>query len=150
MSRTASRLPVSQYGALPWRRTPDGLEILLITTRNTRRWIVPKGWPEAGRTAQQCAAQEAFEEAGVTGAVAEHPVGMFSYKKQLKSGQIVTCRIRIYPLEVNEIAGDWPEKSARETKWCEISEALVLVEDPGLKRIIAKFFRAAAALHHAA
>ena len=143
VDRAASRMPLVQYGALPWRRTPDGLQILLITTRKTRRWIVPKGWAEAGRSAQECAAQEAYEEAGVSGAVSDHAIGVFNYKKQLKSGQTVACRIRIYSMEVDVIAGDWPEKHARETKWCLVSEALILVEDPGLRRIIAKFSRAA-------
>lgn len=150
MSRTASRMPVVQYGALPWRRTPDGLEILLITTQNTRRWIVPKGWPVAGCTPQQCAAREAYEEAGLSGAVAGEAIGVFNYRKQLKSGQMVACRIRIYAMEVSEVAGEWPEKGTRETKWCPVSEALTLVEDSGLRRIIAKFSRASVATHKAA
>lgn len=150
MASAASRMLVVQYGALPWRRTPDGLQILLITTRNTHRWIVPKGWPQTGRSAQECAAQEAYEEAGVSGAVSSQPIGVFNYKKQMKSGQMITCRIRIYGMEVSDIAGDWPEKSARETKWCRLSEALTLVEDLGLRRIIAKFSRATVTTHEAA
>lgn len=150
MSRTASSMPVVQYGALPWRRMPDGLQVLLVTTRNTRRWIVPKGWPEDGRTPQECAALEAYEEAGVTGALTEEAIGVFSHKKQLKSGQVVTCRIRVYGMEVSDTAGDWPEKGAREAKWCQVAEALMLVDDPGLRRMIAKFSRATAAIHKAA
>jgi 8-oxo-dGTP pyrophosphatase MutT (NUDIX family) len=150
VSRTASHMPAVQYGALPWRRTADGVEILLVTTRNTRRWIVPKGWPDDGRTPQECAAQEAYEEAGVTGAVSDEAIGVFSHKKQLKSGQVITCRIRVYGMEVSEVAGDWPEKSAREMKWCPVADALMLVDDPSLRRVIAKFSRAAAAIHKAA
>lgn len=150
MDRATSRMPVVQYGALPWRRTPDGLQVLLITTRNTHRWIVPKGWPEAGHTPQECAALEAYEEAGVTGAVTDHAIGAFNHKKQLKSGQMINCRIRVYGMEVSEIAGDWPEKNARRTKWFPVQEALTLVDDPGLRRIIAKFSRATVTTHKAA
>lgn len=143
-------MPVVQFGVLPWRRTPDGVQVLLVTTRNTRRWIVPKGWPETGRTPQECAAQEGFEEAGVKGAVTGDAIGVFSHKKQLKSGQMVTCRIRVYAMEVSEIAAEWPEKSAREAKWCPVADALMLVDDPSLRRLIARFCRAAAAIHKAA
>jgi 8-oxo-dGTP pyrophosphatase MutT (NUDIX family) len=143
-------MPVVQFGVLPWRRTPDGVQVLLVTTRNTRRWIVPKGWPETGRTPQECAAQEGYEEAGVKGAVTGESIGAFSHRKQLKSGQMVTCRIRVYSMEVSDVADDWPEKSARETKWCLVAEALTLVDDPGLRRLIAKFSRTAAAIHKAA
>ena len=145
MSRTASHLPIMQYGVLPWRRTADGVEILLVTTRNTRRWIVPKGWPQDGCTPQQSAAVEAYEEAGVKGAVSEEAIGVFNHKKQMKSGDVVTCRIRVYAMEVNKIAADWPEKSEREAKWCLVAEAQTLVSDPSLRRIIVKFSRAAVA-----
>lgn len=150
MDRAASRMPVVQYGALPWRRTPAGLQILLITTRNTRRWIVPKGWPEAGRSPQECAAQEAFEEAGVTGAVTPEAIGVFGHKKQVKSGQMISCQIHVHAMEVSAVARDWPEKDARRTKWCLVAEALMLVDDPGLRRIIARFSRTAATTHKAA
>lgn len=150
MTSAASHMPVVQYGVLPWRHTPDGLQVLLVTTQNTRRWIVPKGWPEEGRTPQESAAREGYEEAGVKGAVADEAVGVFSHKKQLKSGQTITCRIRVYSMEVSDIADDWPEKSARQAKWCPVDEALMLVEESGLRRIIARFSRATAAIHKAA
>lgn len=150
MARTASRLPVVQYGALPWRRTPDGVQILLITTRHTRRWIVPKGWPDEGRDPQECAAQEAYEEAGVIGDIGQEVIGVFVHRKQLKSGQMVSCRIHVYAMEVTDLCADWAEQDVRETKWCSVDEALALVGDSGLRRIIAKFSRAAATLHQAA
>ena len=150
MTRTASRLPVVQYGALPWRRTPGGIQILLITTRNTRRWIVPKGWPDEGRDPHESAAQEAYEEAGVVGDVVGDVIGVFTHRKQLKSGQMVACRIHVYPMEVTDVCDDWAEKSDRETKWCSVDEALHLVGDSGLRRIIAKFSRATATIHQAA
>jgi 8-oxo-dGTP pyrophosphatase MutT (NUDIX family) len=141
---------VVQYGALPWRRAPDGIQILLITTRNTRRWIVPKGWPDEGRDPHECAAQEAYEEAGVVGDVTGDVIGVFTHKKQLKSGQMVTCRIHVFAMEVTDVCEEWAEKNVREAKWCSVSEALALVGDSGLRRIIAKFSRATATITRAA
>src|SRR5438270_65110 len=94
VSRTEGR-SIVQYGALPWRRTPDGaLEVLLITTRGTRRWIVPKGWADDGLDPREAAAIEAYEEAGVLGDVNGEPLGMLVHRKLLKSGQTVACRIQ--------------------------------------------------------
>ena len=149
MSRTASRIQV-QYGALPWRRTSDGVEILLITTRNTRRWIVPKGWPDKALDAHECAAHEAYEEAGVIGDIAGGDLGAFTHRKQLKSGQMITCRIHVFALEVTDACTDWTEKDQRDTRWCSVAEALKLVGDSGLRRIIEKFSRAITAIDQAA
>jgi len=145
LSRTASRVSNIQYGALPWRRSPEGLRVLLITTRNTRRWIVPKGWPIDGLSPQESAAREAFEEAGVRGKIGEELLGSFNHRKQLKSGQMIACRVHIYPLEVDEMHAEWMEKADREIQWCSIEDALAQVSDPALRRLIVKFARIAAA-----
>lgn len=129
----------SQYGALPWRWADDHLEILLITTLSTRRWVVPKGWPVEGCAPGECAAREALEEAGVVGATASRPVGSFSYLKRRKSGETISCRVAVFALEVERQRRSWPEKALRETCWCSVEEALTRVSDPGLKRLIAKF-----------
>jgi ADP-ribose pyrophosphatase YjhB (NUDIX family) len=76
------------------------LQILLITTRNTRRWIIPKGWPIAGYTPAACAGYEALEEAGVAGEVASRKLGTFSYKKQHKTGAATRCTVHVYAMEV--------------------------------------------------
>ena len=71
-----------QYGALPYRFTPmAALEILIVTTRQSRRWIVPKGWPIKRLTPSKSAAREAFEEAGVRGKIGARAIGNFTYKK---------------------------------------------------------------------
>src|ERR1700726_1179051 len=76
-----------QYAALPYRvRRNFGTEVMLVTSRETRRWIIPKGWPHKGKTPHRSAAREAFEEAGVVGAVGSRPVGSFSYEKRLNNG----------------------------------------------------------------
>ena len=129
----------TQYAALPWRRAGDTIEILLVTTRNTQRWIVPKGWPLAGRSPSACAALEALEEAGVQGNIATKALGTFTYGKRRKSGEIVLCRVHVFAMEVTHQRRHWAEKRARETRWCSPEEALARVNEPGLRRLIAKF-----------
>jgi 8-oxo-dGTP pyrophosphatase MutT (NUDIX family) len=128
-----------QYGALPWRKTDGAIKILLVTTRNTKRWIVPKGWPLAGRTPEECAAVEALEEAGVLGEIASETLGSFRYSKLRKSGEIVPCEVHVFAMEVLRQRRNWAEKSAREIRWCSPDEALARVTEPGLRRLIAKF-----------
>jgi 8-oxo-dGTP pyrophosphatase MutT (NUDIX family) len=90
-----------QYAALPYRLNAGFRpEFMLVTSRETRRWIIPKGWPKKGKSPQHSAAREAFEEAGVVGAIAKRSVGSFSYKKRLETGGIVVCEVRVFPLEV--------------------------------------------------
>lgn len=144
MSSPAAPVAHIQYAALPWRKTGDGVQILLITSRNTKRWIIPKGWPLVGRTPPESAAQEALEEAGVMGAVGPKPLGWFHYDKLRKSGEIVPCKVQVFALEVNRQRREWPEKSARHTRWCTPQEALTHVGEPGLRRIITDFARAGA------
>jgi len=138
----------SQYAALPWRWTHDRLEILLITTLTTRRWVVPKGWPVAGCTPSECAAHEALEEAGVTGETTRRPFGSFSYVKRRKTGEAVPCRVSVFPLEVEHQCRNWPEKAVREICWCSVEEAMGRVSEPGLRRLIAKFAREQAQRPH--
>jgi 8-oxo-dGTP pyrophosphatase MutT (NUDIX family) len=128
-----------QYAALPWRKAGQSIEILLITTRNTRRWIVPKGWPLPDCTPQQCAAFEALEEAGVIGEVNAEPIGSFRYDKLRKNGNIVSCKVQVFPLKVTGRKRAWPEKRARDSRWCPVAEAVARVSEPGLKRVIARF-----------
>ena len=149
MSDIASAAANIQYAVLPWRRADNAIQILLITTRNTRRWIVPKGWPLEGRTPRESAAQEALEEAGVLGTVAAKPLGWFRYDKLRKSGEVVPCRVQVYPMEVLRQRRTWEEKAARQTRWCSAEEALSHVAEVGLRQLIKKFARDASGhLHH--
>jgi 8-oxo-dGTP pyrophosphatase MutT (NUDIX family) len=128
-----------QYAALPWRKVGDALEILLVTTLNTKRWIVPKGWPVAGRQPCESAAHEALEEAGVLGEMGVKALGSFRYDKRRKSGEIVPCKVDVFAMEVVHQRRSWAEKGKRETCWCSIEEALARVSEPGLRRVIARF-----------
>jgi 8-oxo-dGTP pyrophosphatase MutT (NUDIX family) len=131
-----------QYGALPYRmRDRARPEVMLVTSRERRRWIIPKGWPKKGKSARRSAAREAFEEAGVIGSVARRPVGSFCYEKQLRSGRVVVCKVRVFPLQVKKQTDEWPEKAEREVKWLPAKKAAKQVNDPELSAIIRRLAR---------
>jgi 8-oxo-dGTP pyrophosphatase MutT (NUDIX family) len=114
---------------------------MLVTSRETRRWIIPKGWPIKGKSPHRSAAREAFEEAGVLGTVGRQPVGSFSYEKRLKDGGSVECEVRVFPLEVKRQQKEWPEKEERRTKWLSASKAAERIKDPLLSKIIRRVAR---------
>ena len=128
-----------QYGALPWRRGRGGLEILLVTTLNTKRWIVPKGWPLAGHAPAECAEHEALEEAGLLGKMQPKPLGSFPYEKSSRGGDNLSCNVLLFAMEVKQQRRLWPEKKLRETRWCSVEEALERVSNPGLRSLIQEF-----------
>ncbi|HSM95612.1 MAG TPA: NUDIX hydrolase [Rhizomicrobium sp.] len=134
----------AQYAALPYRETVNGLEFLLITTRRTRRWIVPKGWPMDGHAPHAAAAREALEEAGVSGEVSEKPIGSYRYFKERKSGETVPCKVEVFALRVKQQRKSWMEKDLRELRWCSLNEALACVGEPGLRQLISRFAAARA------
>jgi 8-oxo-dGTP pyrophosphatase MutT (NUDIX family) len=140
-----SRVPIAkrvQYGALPYRVSSGSrAEFMLVTSRETRRWIIPKGWPKKGKSPHRSAAREAFEEAGVIGAVGRRSVGSFSYEKRLKNGGFVDCEVRVFPLEVKRQNKQWPEKQDRKVKWLPASEAAEKVKEPMLSEIIRRLGR---------
>jgi 8-oxo-dGTP pyrophosphatase MutT (NUDIX family) len=114
---------------------------MLVTSRETGRWIIPKGWPKKGKSPHQSAAGEAFEEAGVLGPVDRRPVGSFSYEKRLKSGRSVECEVPVFPLKVKRQRKKWPEKQERRVKWLSASKAARRVKDPVLSKIIQRMAR---------
>ena len=97
------REPRVQSAALPWRLSPAGkVEVLLVTSRETRRWVAPKGWPIKGLKSFQAAAREAFEEAGVEGEIGRKKLGVYHYDKRLRSGRLQHVRVQVFPLEVTD------------------------------------------------
>ena len=140
-SRSGSARRV-QYGALPYRvSNGSGAKFMLVTSRETRRWIIPKGWPKKGQSPRRLAAREAFEEAGVIGAIGKRALGSFSYEKRLKNGKMIECRVRVFPLEVKRQRKQWPEKQERKVRWLTAAEAAKKVRDPMLSRIICRLGR---------
>lgn len=135
--RNAPRL---QFGALPWRVSEDGhVEILLATSRDTKRWVIPKGWPMEGRKPHIVAAIEAQEEAGLHGKVDKARIGEFEYEKRMKGGGAVDCIVEVYSLRVERQRRKWPERGQRVTFWFPYTVAAQQVDEPGLKAIILAF-----------
>jgi 8-oxo-dGTP pyrophosphatase MutT (NUDIX family) len=131
-----------QYGALPYRVSNGSrAEFMLVTSRETRRWVIPKGWPKKGKSPHRLAAREAFEEAGVTGAIGRRSVGSFSYEKRLKNGGLIECEVRVFPLEVKRQSKQWPEMQERKIKWLSASKAAEKVKEPMLGKIIRRLAR---------
>ncbi len=129
-----------QYAALPYRRTRKGaVEIMLVTSRETRRWIIPKGWPILGVEPHNLAALEAMEEAGLVGKIGERPIGTYRYDKKRGDGSILNCTVDTFALEVEQQLPHWPEQGQRETQWFTPEEAAMQVQEPELREIIKSF-----------
>jgi 8-oxo-dGTP pyrophosphatase MutT (NUDIX family) len=128
-----------QYAALCWRAAMSGIEVLLITSRDTGRWVIPKGWPMAGLAPEAAAAQEAWEEAGVEGVVNPASLGRYGYHKCLSVEVTVPCAVAVYGLRVLRQADDYPEAMERERQWFAPAEAAALVQEPDLGHLIAGF-----------
>ena len=145
MKRAAAKTPKiavrQQFGVLPYRETKkSGLEIMLITSRETRRWVVPKGWPIKGMKPSASAAREAYEEAGLRGVTANRSIGSYVYDKRLvEKHTTVPCEVKVFPMRVRRQAATWPESAERETRWFSPAAAIEAVEEAGLKRIIEDF-----------
>jgi 8-oxo-dGTP pyrophosphatase MutT (NUDIX family) len=129
----------TQFAALPYRLSGEGVEILLITTRRSKRWIVPKGWPIEGLEPAASAAQEALEEAGLSGEIDRDSIGFFTYLKELRHGISVPCQVLVFPLRVTRQRKTWAEKYTREFRWVTLAEAARMVDEAGLRRLILKF-----------
>ncbi|HEY6632157.1 MAG TPA: NUDIX hydrolase [Rhizobiaceae bacterium] len=128
-----------QVAALPWRRKGDGVEVMLITSRDTGRWVLPKGWPEAGENLCDAAAREAGEEAGLSGSISRREIGRYFYSKMRSCGEEIPCEVLVYPLEVDKVADKWQEKRERKRKWVSPLDAARMLNEPGLCKVIAAF-----------
>lgn len=128
-----------QYAALPYIVFRDHIEVLLITRRRSKRWIIPKGWPEKQLSAPELAALEAFEEAGLKGRVGKLSIGSFGYIKQLDENNKVMCHVEVYPLKVTAQYLDWPEKGQRKLIWVKLKKASSMIEEKDLARLIRDF-----------
>ena len=127
-----------QYAALPWRYAGGGREILLISSRDTGRWVIPKGWPIKGLTPAETAAREAYEEAGLGGQIAKKPLGEFEDGKRLNNGKVQPTKVEVFAFEQMVQHPEWPEQGQRRLQWFSIPEAAEAVEEPQLKDIIRK------------
>ena len=127
-----------QYGAVPFTIDRAGrVRVALLTSRETRRWVIPKGWPMAKRSATEAACREVREEAGLTGTVINaKPVGHYLYKKRLAPGKLVTCRVAVFLLRVRREFDVWPEREQRVRAWFSPEVAATLVAEKRLAAIL--------------
>ena len=128
-----------QYGALCWRLGETGAEVLLITSRDTGRWVIPKGWPMPGLSPEAAAAQEAWEEAGASGEMNPLCVGRYGYRKCLSLTSSVPCAVAVYGMRVDKLAKSFPEVKERRRKWFRPEKAAKKVDEPDLRQLILSF-----------
>jgi 8-oxo-dGTP pyrophosphatase MutT (NUDIX family) len=139
-NREPDREPRAQFAALPWRRSVAGeVEVLLITSRETHRWVIPKGWPIKGKSSSKSAAREAFEEAGVQGRINKKPLGGYAYDKRLKNGRLQHVRVAVFALQVETEADAYLEQGQREKLWLAPPDAARKVDEPELMVLLATF-----------
>jgi 8-oxo-dGTP pyrophosphatase MutT (NUDIX family) len=124
---------------LPYQRSADGLRILLITSRETGRWVVPKGWPMKNRSPSEAAAIEALQEAGVLGWISGLSIGRFHYVKRLAGDVVTPCDVEVFPMRVTREKSRWREKHQRTRRWFPRDEAAASVQEPELRRLIETF-----------
>lgn len=138
-SRATTHPDAEQFGALCYREKNGRIEILLITSRGTGRWVVPKGWPVKEQTPAGSAAVEAFEEAGVEGRAKPVCVGVFSYDKVQDDGSARPVRVGLFPLRVRKLRRKYPEAEQRKRRWFSRKRAAELVDERELKEILRNF-----------
>ena len=128
-----------QHAVLPYVIIDGEVRVMLMTSRETRRWVIPKGWPEKDLTPHDQAAVEAYEEAGVKGEVQSQPIGEYHYVKGLKADREKICRVDVYPMLVKTQLLDWPEKGQRDQTWVRPSKAARMVHEQELSWILRSF-----------
>lgn len=135
------RPPRQQFAAICHRtkkKTGD-LEVLLITSRDTGRWVIPKGWHMPGKQPHAIAEREAYEEAGIRGKATVEPIGYYTYMKKMRGGHKVPTRVQVHALEVKSLLKEFPEKGTRRLEWVSCEEAASRVDESELKSLFAEF-----------
>lgn len=138
---TPSR-PAGQVAALCWRMHKRRVQVLLVTSRDTGRWVLPKGWPMQGLGLEGAAAREAWEEAGVEGKVSAVPLGAFHYDKVLRNLETLPCAVSVFPLRVESLKSRFPERHQRRRKWMSAEEAAGAVAEADLREMLLQLDRA--------
>jgi 8-oxo-dGTP pyrophosphatase MutT (NUDIX family) len=133
----SDRKGATQFGVLPYRQGRDGkTEVLLLTSRDTGRWVIPKGWPMAGKKPHAAAAQEALEEAGIQGNVARKPIGSYHYTKWISPAEDRLCEVVVFLMLVTVELASWPEQHERQRVWFRPGMAAALVDEGSLALMI--------------
>ncbi|MEM7074285.1 MAG: NUDIX hydrolase [Pseudomonadota bacterium] len=129
----------TQFGALCYRLTDGKPQVLLITSRRTGRWIIPKGWPMGNQTPEDCALQEAWEEAGVLGKIAGGCLALYSYSKDMDDQPDLPCVVMVYPVKARVLSDRFPEAGLRKRKWLTPRRAADRVDEPELAHLMRRF-----------
>jgi 8-oxo-dGTP pyrophosphatase MutT (NUDIX family) len=108
--------PGQQYAALPCIEIEGETRVMLVTSRETGRWVLPKGWAEKGLSRPELAAKEAFEEAGILGEVSIESAGSYTYPKRSSKSRIIECKVDVFPMRVGRLLDDWPERKQRKRR----------------------------------
>ncbi|THH39193.1 NUDIX hydrolase [Aliishimia ponticola] len=126
-----------QIAALPLRRDAKGrLSVLMVTSRETGRWVMPKGWEMDGKKPWAAAEIEALEEAGAVGHISTTEIGTYRYVKKLDNGKGVPCRVTVYPMVVDRLKTNWKERHQRKRKWFSPPSAAKRVHEPELRDLL--------------
>lgn len=128
----------AQVAALCYRYKNDKIQVCLVTTRNTGRWIIPRGWPTHKHTPADGAAIEAYEEAGVRGKAHPVSIGAYSYDKPIEDEE-TPVMVVVYAIAIEKTLRDWPEKGQRKRKWMSRKKAAENLTEAGLRQIVATF-----------
>jgi 8-oxo-dGTP pyrophosphatase MutT (NUDIX family) len=131
--------PRKQVAALPYAKVKGVTKVMLVTSRETGRAVLPKGWTEKALSDPEAAEREAFEEAGIKGKIAKKPVGTYDYVKIVGPGFALPCTVAVYPLQIRKHLKTWPEMAERERLWLTVEEAASRVAEPELAEILRNF-----------
>jgi 8-oxo-dGTP pyrophosphatase MutT (NUDIX family) len=135
----ADMKPRKQVAALPYAKVKGTIKFMLVTSRETGRPVLPKGWTEKALTDAEAAEREAFEEAGIKGKIAKKPIGSYYYTKIIGPGFALPCTVAVYPLQIRKHMKTWPEMDERERLWLTADEAADRVAEPELAEILRTF-----------
>lgn len=126
-----------QIAALPLKWDGKGrVKVLMVTSRDTGRWVMPKGWEMDGKKPWQAAEIEALEEAGAKGYIGDQLIGSYRYPKILKDGSVMPCLVRVYPMVVSKLKRDWKERKQRKRRWFTPEAAAKRVAEPELADLL--------------
>jgi 8-oxo-dGTP pyrophosphatase MutT (NUDIX family) len=140
MADTAAQRDIrTQFAALCFRLKAGQPEVLLITSRETGRWVIPKGWPMPGMSPMRAAEQEAWEEAGVKGRIGRNCLGIYSYAKVIDGNNNLPCVVALFPLKVQRLETTFPERRERKRKWFPLKKAAARVDEPELAQLLLAF-----------
>ncbi|MBK1636919.1 NUDIX hydrolase [Rhodovulum adriaticum] len=126
-----------QIAALPLHRDAGGrLQVLMVTSRRTKRWVMPKGWHMDGKKPWRAAEIEALEEAGAVGHIATTPIGEYTYDKILDNGDGLPCTVEVFPMLVDRLKRNWKERKERKRHWFNLRQAAKRVDEPDLAALL--------------